>query len=313
MIKQLLVSAAVATMAFCASAETKVLWTADAPEGDPIEGWNTFYEMTAEECAVFNAGDVIYITVTAKGEGGWPQVALFYGDQHWPPFVNDAAGSTFPNKIGLALTPDDVEQIHERGMMVKGESVYVSEISYEPSTIKVDPNAVWIGPKECGWGNGVGISADVFADVAPGAKIIVEYDTEAAEHTLQFLFGGWSGANIPTYANPFFFTFDNEAGTITVNMLEELSKLTWDVEGEEVEYDLFTLLKEGGLTLHGPCTINQVIYLPAGEEPGTGIATVGNENAPAVYYNLQGVKVAHPENGKIYIVKKGSKVSKVAF
>lgn len=43
----------------------------------------------------------------------------------------------------------------------------------------------------------------------------------------------------------------------------------------------------------------------------TGVENVEVEaNAPAVYYNLQGVEVANPENG-LYIVKQGNKVSKV--
>ena len=43
----------------------------------------------------------------------------------------------------------------------------------------------------------------------------------------------------------------------------------------------------------------------------TGIESIEAENnAPAVYYNLQGIKVANPENG-IYIVKQGNKVTKV--
>lgn len=37
---------------------------------------------------------------------------------------------------------------------------------------------------------------------------------------------------------------------------------------------------------------------------------VAEENAPAEYFNLQGVRVANPESG-LYIVRKGSKVSKV--
>ncbi len=37
--------------------------------------------------------------------------------------------------------------------------------------------------------------------------------------------------------------------------------------------------------------------------------TVGDDNAPAVYYNLQGVQVANPDNG-IYIVRRGNKVTK---
>lgn len=44
---------------------------------------------------------------------------------------------------------------------------------------------------------------------------------------------------------------------------------------------------------------------------GDGIEGVGvDANAPAVYYNLQGVQVANPANG-LYIVKQGNKVSKV--
>lgn len=44
---------------------------------------------------------------------------------------------------------------------------------------------------------------------------------------------------------------------------------------------------------------------------GDGIEGVGvDANAPAVYYNLQGVQVANPTNG-LYIVKQGNKVSKV--
>ena len=43
----------------------------------------------------------------------------------------------------------------------------------------------------------------------------------------------------------------------------------------------------------------------------TGVEDVTvDENAPVEYYNLQGVRVANPENG-IYIRRQGSKVSKV--
>lgn len=42
----------------------------------------------------------------------------------------------------------------------------------------------------------------------------------------------------------------------------------------------------------------------------TGIAgIVAKENAPVEYYNLQGIRVAEPENG-LYIVRQGNKVSK---
>lgn len=59
--------------------------------------------------------------------------------------------------------------------------------------------------------------------------------------------------------------------------------------------------------------------LPASEEglevkfasKGAGIdSVVVEEDAPVVYYNLQGVKVANPENG-VYIMRQGDKATKV--
>ena len=41
----------------------------------------------------------------------------------------------------------------------------------------------------------------------------------------------------------------------------------------------------------------------------TGIDAIEAEAAAPVYYNLQGVEVANPENG-IYLVRRGNKVSK---
>lgn len=49
-----------------------------------------------------------------------------------------------------------------------------------------------------------------------------------------------------------------------------------------------------------------------GSEGESGIGEIiadGDENAPAVYYNLQGVQVNEPANG-LYIVRRGSKVTK---
>ena len=46
------------------------------------------------------------------------------------------------------------------------------------------------------------------------------------------------------------------------------------------------------------------------DEIATGIEEVNAANAPVEYYNLQGVKVANPENG-IFIKKQGAKATKV--
>lgn len=41
-----------------------------------------------------------------------------------------------------------------------------------------------------------------------------------------------------------------------------------------------------------------------------GISGINADNAPAEYFNLNGVRVANPENG-MYIMRQGGKVSKV--
>ena len=42
-------------------------------------------------------------------------------------------------------------------------------------------------------------------------------------------------------------------------------------------------------------------------------ADFNDANAPEEYYNLQGMRVEEPQSGNVYIVKKGSKVSKIRF
>lgn len=269
MIRQLLASAAVvASMAFSVNAEKTVLWTAEAPEGTPIEGWNEFFKMSAEEAAVLKAGDIITVSIAAKGETGWPQVGIFEGDTGWPPMASVGAGNV-PNNVDLAISAEIADKIHANGFSIRGESIYVSEISYEGTSVEIGPNTVWFGPKQCNWGDPVSISKDVFADVKAGDQIKVNYDTSVAEHTLQFLFGGWSGANIPTYEawKTDFMTIDEETGWITVDLKAELAKLEWEADGEVKEYDIFALLKDGGLIMHGPCLVNKVDYIQASEEP----------------------------------------------
>ena len=56
-----------------------------------------------------------------------------------------------------------------------------------------------------------------------------------------------------------------------------------------------------------------ICYKKVAEEGGSAVAEVEvAEDAPVEYYNLQGVRVANPENG-IFIVKQGNKVSKKIF
>ncbi len=57
----------------------------------------------------------------------------------------------------------------------------------------------------------------------------------------------------------------------------------------------------------------EVAWAKVYEQVSSAVEAVESENAEAVYYNLQGLAVKNPVPGTIYIVKKGSKVSKVIF
>ncbi len=50
------------------------------------------------------------------------------------------------------------------------------------------------------------------------------------------------------------------------------------------------------------------------ENAGAGVSdlVVEDENAPVEYYNLQGIRVANPENG-IFVRRQGNKVEKVVL
>ena len=59
--------------------------------------------------------------------------------------------------------------------------------------------------------------------------------------------------------------------------------------------------------------LDEVKVMASTEDKVTGIEdTMVDENAPVEYYNLQGVKVANPENG-IFIKKQGGRTSKVVL
>ncbi len=53
-------------------------------------------------------------------------------------------------------------------------------------------------------------------------------------------------------------------------------------------------------------------FVLSGDKAGAVNGIEVDENAPAVYYNLQGVRVANPENG-LFIVVKGGKSTKVVL
>lgn len=66
------------------------------------------------------------------------------------------------------------------------------------------------------------------------------------------------------------------------------------------------ITKDGSYTV----TANTVDNSISIKEVSSGVADIATDNAPAIFYTLDGVKVNNPAKG-LYIVKQGSKVSKV--
>ncbi len=55
--------------------------------------------------------------------------------------------------------------------------------------------------------------------------------------------------------------------------------------------------------------LGEVIYMPAAGDSGITDITTPDSDAPAIYYNLQGVRVDAPSRG-LYIVTRGSHTTK---
>ena len=73
----------------------------------------------------------------------------------------------------------------------------------------------------------------------------------------------------------------------------------------------------GSIRLETPAEITtgcsvQVTFYPTIREHNSGVADamVEEQNATAEYFNLQGVKIAAPQSGQLYIVRRGANVSK---
>ena len=95
-------------------------------------------------------------------------------------------------------------------------------------------------------------------------------------------------------------------GLVLDQKLNNLAILIKDIKIEKFEGELTQAIYDKNTEPF------QIISLDLAKE--AGVESIGSDdpNAPVVYYNLQGVKVANPEKG-IYIKKQGNKTSKVVL
>ena len=139
---------------------------------------------------------------------------------------------------------------------------------------------------------------------------------------------GYNGDYVP--ANPLEITGEN--GIYTAEAVEftntefklSTTKGTWDEFNAECLYvgevtigtlaaitqkDAYSKIEAGtyNITID---LVNNTFLAVVYNDPTTAIESIEAENAPVEYYNLQGVKVANPENG-LFIKKQGNKAVKV--
>lgn len=95
---------------------------------------------------------------------------------------------------------------------------------------------------------------------------------------------------------------------------EVLMNVTPESTGKTVlSTDVIGLLEKSSesiLALYNNVVVTLDYNIWTGELDGIQNAEIEEANAPAVYFNLQGMKVSNPVEGQVYIVKQGNKVSK---
>lgn len=297
MIKQLLVSVAAVAMAFTASAESKVLWQADNENGYLDATWEggSILSLTADEAQEINAGDVIKVTIAGRAENSqWTSVQLNANNEV---LVSAGTDQEYPYTAVLGVTDRIANIIKEYGVNVAGgNNVYVSKIELEPSSIEINANTIWLGPKQCNWGNSVEVVKEVFANVQVGDKLEIYVDS-SAEAILQVLFGGWTGANIATYERwdlSNIIEYDEAAGIYTYNLNEDLEAIARGEGADQKVFNCFEQLKTNGLVMQGPCLVYQIRLVPAQGGEAVNYYAVGgfqgwNVEQPAEFTFADGV------------------------
>ncbi len=108
------------------------------------------------------------------------------------------------------------------------------------------------------------------------------------------------------------YTIINDVCTTPTNSIKPNETYELDIHQNEIK--VLTPVTFS-LKLNTPNADECVVYFKFTHEQDITLAVDGIEADSALeeYFNLQGVKVANPEKGNIYIVRKGSKVSKRLF
>ena len=219
-----------------------------------------------------------------------------------------AAGST---EVVVALDAAYKNAVQQIYIQNSAAGTLTLTEAYLRSAAEVDPTGpvvLWEGNFALGWDQSSVVSLEqsdlTKAKVAAGDKIVFDYTAEG-NNGFKMIYVD------PAYTwtiMPFIAAQDNYNTEYQTIYVDETKTSAEFVLGE-ADAAIFNDATFHGAKIQGDkVTLKKVSILHKGSN---GIADITvDENAPVEFYNLQGVRVANPENG-LYIRRQGNKATKV--
>lgn len=321
MIRRLLTSlATVATVALCANADTlDILPTFGS------SGWGSTYDAATQTityesawtgrgwwlapgdvCTDYSAYDEIVIETKENAIGY--SIIVEYEAEGVSTNVSIEKGKDKGSATLNAEHKNAIKQIylqaHEAGTLTLTAAYLQNEEVVDPSL----PVVLWEGEQAIDWwGNAVDLTPNDFikAKAAAGDKLIVNYKAEEGDaFKVIYVDKNWAGHLLPSVTKIETYNPEYEIFPLPVDQTEYT--ITLDAE------DIAILTSPDNQTIKfcgDKVTLTKLTLIHAGTSAVENIAV--DENAPVEYYNLQGVRIAEPAEGGIYIRRQGNKASKI--
>lgn len=323
MIKKLLSIAAMAAMVLTAGAETLDLpLNEDSSLGS---GWGSSYDGATQTITYESAWSGRGWWVSPADYSAYDEVVIEFEpveflvqtviEYNGPDGkVSDAPtpGAAGATKIVAPLNNDYKSNVMQIYLQSSSEGTVKLKAAYLQNAAKVDTDkdrVLWEGDKEIDWwDNAIKVTPAEFksAKISAGEALTVYYTAGAgAGIKIQYLLADWSQAIVPGFSK--IEGFNEEYGT--VGLPEGTGTLSFVLSEEDVTGMTDAAANQAVMFVGQAVTLTKITVGPAKTDALQSVAL--DLNAPVEYYNLQGVKVANPANGGIYIVRQGAKTSKV--
>lgn len=293
------------------------------PEGGPV-AWKDILDYSYRH-------NISWIGWSWSGNGGDAETCDMFGGDDWQPLENGLCLIFGPWGVKMTSTPCTVYQANP----AKGQPYQYPDPSTYEGTTYTDPfpylgsrngdnNDLDPVRRDAGedaeisktlpftmekWHNSqIFIKPEFFATLGWGATLDIELsDVTSGESHLHFYRPTEAGSDRWTQVEEDFTVASG--GKYTLQLTPQYGRNNAPARAAD-DY-LGLRLADTGLYLTGrKLTVNS-ISVNRGDLTGVDAVGADTDNAPAEYYTLSGIRVATPVAGEIYIVRQGSKVTKV--